>query len=139
MSTASLTFTSKVHFTTGAKGQRDLRPGAAPVAPLPVGRVPKLSRLMALAIRFDGLLKRAEVKDMAELARLGHVSRARVSQVMNLLFLSPEIQEQILFWPLVTSGYDPLKEWQVRPVAAEPVWGKQRRMWKALLDQSKDE
>jgi hypothetical protein len=134
MSTTNLTFTSKVHFTTGANGRRDLRPGPAPVvASLPAGRVPKLSRLMALAIRFDGLLKRREVRDMAELARLGHVSRARVTQVMNLLCLAPDLQEQILFWPLVTSGHDALKEWQVRQIAAEPLWDRQRRMWRNLV------
>jgi hypothetical protein len=133
MSTTSLTFTRKVHFTTGAKGQRDLRSGEAPTPqPLPAGRVPKLSRLMALAIRFDGLLKRGEVRDMAELARLGHVSRARVTQVMNLLCLAPDIQESILFLPLVETGHDPVREWQIRSVAAEPVWARQRIAWRHL-------
>jgi hypothetical protein len=92
--------------------------------------VPKLSRLMALAIRFQGMLERGEVKDYAELARVGHVTRARVTQIMNLLLLAPDIQEQILFLPLVKEGHDPVKEWQVRPVAAEPVWARQRRMWR---------
>jgi hypothetical protein len=91
--------------------------------------VPKLARLMALAIRAEGLLARGEVKDYAELARLGHVSRARVTQIMNLLNLAPDLQERILFMPPVERGWDPLKEWQVRPVAAEPVWKFQRDLW----------
>jgi hypothetical protein len=31
---------------------------------------------------------------------------------------------------LVESGRDPLKEWQVRPIAAEEEWGRQRGMWR---------
>ena len=39
---------------------------------------------------------------MAELARLGRVSRARITQIMDLLMLAPEIQEEVLHLPLVT-------------------------------------
>src|SRR4051794_1204087 len=89
---------------------------------------------MALAIRFQGLLERGEVKDYAELARLGHVTRARLTQVMNLTLLAPDIQEAILHLPLVSHGRDPLKEWQVRPIAAEPLWYLQRRMWRMVAN-----
>jgi hypothetical protein len=88
---------------------------------------------MALAIRFEGMLARGEVNDYAELARIGHVTRARVTQIMNLLNLAPEIQEQILFLPEVGEGRDPVKEWQVRPVAAEEDWERQRRIWRSSL------
>jgi hypothetical protein len=129
-----LTFTTKVHFRAGEKGRLQMRRGQTPVpAPVPAGRVPKLSRLMALAIRLGDLLAGAQVRDYAELARLGHVSRARVTQIMNLLNLAPDLQEQILFLPETAGGHDPIKEWQVRPIAAQPAWGKQRRLWKALL------
>ncbi len=131
MSTVRLTVTSRVHFTRATKGRVGLKAGAVPLSiAAPAGRVPKLARLMALAIRFEGLLRRGEVRDYAEMARLGHVSRARVTQIMNLLNLAPDLQEQILFMPPVAKGRDPLKEWHVRPVAAEPEWGKQRRMWR---------
>ncbi len=134
MNTAGLTVTSRVHFTRAAKGRVGLKAGTAPlpIAPPPPGRVPKLARLMALAIRFEHLLSSGQVKDYAELARLGHVSRARVTQVMNLLNLAPDLQEQILFMPAVAHGRDPLREWQVRPVAAEPLWARQRQRWRAL-------
>jgi hypothetical protein len=88
---------------------------------------------MALAIHFDGLLRRGDVKDLAELARVGHVTRARVTQIMNLLMLAPDIQEQILFLPEVHEGRDPVKEWQVRQVAAEPVWERQHAKWGRLV------
>jgi hypothetical protein len=88
---------------------------------------------MALAIHFDDLLRRGEVKDYADLARLGHVTRVRVTQVMNLLMLAPDIQEALLFLPAVEAGRDPVKEWQVRPIAAEPLWAEQRRAWRRTL------
>ena len=31
-------------------------------------------------------------------------------------------QEGLLFLPAVEAGQDPVKEWQVRPVMAEPLW-----------------
>jgi hypothetical protein len=70
------------------------------------GRIPRISRLMALAIRFDHLIKSGQVADQAELAGLGHVTRARVTQIMNLLQLAPDIQEEILFLPRTVEGSD---------------------------------
>lgn len=70
--------------------------------------------------------------DQAELARLGHVSRARLTQIMNLLLLAPNIQESILHLSLVERGPNPLSEKQLRPIAAIPDWQKQRRDWKAV-------
>ena len=87
---------------------------------------------MALAIRMDRLIREDHVGDYAELARMGHVSRARVTQVMNLNFLAPDIQEDLLFLPRVERGRDPIREHAVRPIAATPDWWKQRRMWAAL-------
>src|ERR1019366_2206794 len=66
----------------------------------PAGRaLPRIARLMALAIRFDGHLRADEFRDYAEIARLGRVTRARMTQIMKLLNLAPDIQEQILFLP----------------------------------------
>ena len=94
--------------------------------------MPRLARLIALAIHFDGLIRKGAVRDYADLARLGHVTRARVTQIMNLLNLAPDIQEEILFLPRTTSGRDPVSERQVRPVTAQPDWRRQQRMWQAV-------
>ena len=77
--------------------------GADPRKPgsVPSGRVPRIARLMALALRFEQLVRTGAVRDYAELARLGQVSRARLTQIMNLLHLAPDIQEAILFLPRV--------------------------------------
>jgi hypothetical protein len=128
-----LSITCPVHFHLGPKGQRQLGSGPAPTpTPPPPGRVPRLARLMALAIRLERLLAGGHVRDMAELARVGHVSRARISQIINLRFLAPDIQEALLFLPLTESGRDRIKEWEIRPIAATADWRKQRRMWREL-------
>jgi hypothetical protein len=84
---------------------------------------------MALAIRLDQLVRTGVVADYATLARLGHVSRARVSQIMNLLLLAPDIQEQLLFLPPTQRGHDPLHLRQLQPLAALLDWRQQRRWW----------
>jgi DNA-binding transcriptional regulator YdaS (Cro superfamily) len=90
--------------------------------------------MMALAIRFDGLIRQGVVTDQADLARLGRVSRARVTQVMNLLQLSPDIQEQVLFLPRIQSGKEPIQEHELRQIAAVVDWRKQRRLWASIGD-----
>ena len=93
------------------------------------GNVPRVSRIMALAIRFDDLVRRGEVSDYADLARLGYVTRARISQIMCLLHLAPDIQEALLFLPRTLQGRDPIREKDLRPIASVPHWNRQRRMW----------
>ncbi len=127
---SGLTMTSRFQVQRAAKGRLEIASGTkAATENVTGGRVPKVARLMALAIKFQRMLDEGTVKDYAELARLGHVSRARLTQIMNLTLLAPDIQEQILFLPAVTEGRDPLKEWQVRPVAAEAMWKDQQRLW----------
>lgn len=97
------------------------------------GNVPRISKLMALAIRFDGIIRRGEVRDYADLARLGYVTRARITQVMNLLNLAPDIQEAVLFLPNTVVGRDRILEGDLRPVAAVPYWNRQRKMWLKMV------
>ena len=100
--------------------------------PVPNGRVPRVARLLALALRFEELVRAGVVADYAEVARLGRVSRARLTQIMNLLNLAPDIQEAILFLPASVSGRDTLNERQLRLLVAEPDWQRQRVMWARL-------
>ena len=57
----SLTIERQVHFTLGRRARRVIQDGPPPVTPPPKGRVPRISRLMALAIRFDRLIKEGEI------------------------------------------------------------------------------
>ena len=87
---------------------------------------------MALALRFDEYLRTGQVANHAALAELGHVSRARISQIMNLLHLAPDIQEAILFLPRTLQGRDPIHLRQLQPIAAILDWPKQRLRWRSL-------
>lgn len=119
----------QVHFGRGRQSRKILQNGPQPNENTPTGRIPRISRLMALAIRFDRLIQEGHVTDQAELARLGHVTRARVTQIVNLLNLAPDIQEAILYLPPTKHGRDPIREVMIRPIAATPDWRKQRQMW----------
>ena len=96
-------------------------------------RVPRISRLMALAIRFEDLIKAGGIADYSELAQLGHVTRARITQIMNLLHLAPGIQEQVLFLPPTRHGRDPIHLARLQPIATTLDWSQQRRLWAALV------
>ncbi len=130
-----LTVEFDVHFARGAAGRREVRVGEAPPKPdLPEGSIPRVARLMALAIRCEELVRRGEVTDYADLARLGHVTRARMTQIMNLLNLASDIQEAILFLPRTTRGCDAIGERHLRPICIVADWKKQRRLWQHLHD-----
>jgi hypothetical protein len=94
--------------------------------------VPRVSRLMALAMRCDELIRSGKVTGYAELARLGHVSRARLSQIVSLLCFAPDLQEKILFLPRTLKGRDPIQLRHLLPIAVLPDWRKQRIRWKSL-------
>ena len=87
---------------------------------------------MALAIRFERPIRSGEIRDQPQIARLCHVSRARVTQAMDLLFLALDIQEEILFLPRTTAGRDPIREIMLRPIAGVRNWKSQRKMWEYL-------
>jgi hypothetical protein len=124
----------KVHFETGRRSRKEIRNGEKP--PAPASRIPRISRLMALAIRFEKMLQDGVVADQSELARLGHVTRTRVTQIMNLLSLAPDIQEEILFLPPVAEGREPAWERRIRGMTWQLDWRGQRRMWSELRDRS---
>lgn len=100
--------------------------------PLPARRIQRVSRIMALAVKLDQMVQDGAVAGYSDIARLGYVTRARVTQIMNLLHLAPDIQEDILFLPRVEEGLDPVTERDVRRIAAILDWRAQRGMWEEL-------
>ena len=128
--TTPLMVECKIEFRRLAKGRKQMQ--EAPATPRPVvppGRVPRVSRWMALALRFEKLLREGHVVSYSELARLGHVTNARISQLMNLLHLAPDIQETILFLPRTQRGRAPIILHDFQPIAAQWDWREQRRPW----------
>ena len=105
--------------------------GARPV-PLPAGRVPRIARLLALAHKLDSLVRQKAVPNYAALGRLGHVSRARISQITNLVHLAPDIQEAILFLPLTVRGRDAIRLRQLQALTRVLDWSRQRALWQQL-------
>ena len=93
-------------------------------------RIPRISRYMALAIHFEDLIRRGIVIDYADLARLGHVTRARVTQIMNLRLLAPEIQEEILFSESMTNRVELVQLKWLQTLATDFNWGDQRKHWR---------
>ncbi len=110
-----------------APGKPDPGPGPAP------DRIPRVARVLALAHRWQGLIRSGAVRDQADLARLVGVSRARVTQVMTLLWLWPGIQEAILLEaPLFEEPEAALMD-----VARQPVWDLQRSSWASLQERAR--
>ena len=126
------TITKQIHFAIKNR-RKTAMPGPAPKPSEPAGRTPRISKLMALAIRFDQLLRESKVADQSELARLAHVTQPRMTQIMNLLHLAPDIQEAILHLPPVAEGRDPVTERDLRPVARLMDWEQQRKTWTTLV------
>ena len=130
----NLTLTIEVPVTfphPGRGNPKELR-SDADSASLPAGRVPRVARLMALALRLDELVRTGQVANYNALAALGHVTRARICQIVNLLQLAPDIQEAVLFLPLTVRGRDPILLADLMPIAAAFDWRKQRRLWRQL-------
>ena len=114
------------------RAETNTTPAPSQCPPVTAGRVPRIARLMALALRFEELVRSGAVRDYGELARLGQVSRARITQVMNLLHLAPDLQEQILFLPPVLKGRDPIHLEDLQALTALLDWPSQRRRWKEM-------
>jgi hypothetical protein len=92
--------------------------------------LPRIARLMALVIRFEGLLVDETIQNYAELARLGRVTRSRITQIMKLLDLAPDIQEEILFLPPIKG----LNERKLRFIVSRTDWDEQRRLFQKIRD-----
>ena len=129
--TTPFTLEVPVHFQRQQRGSKELCLGVREQRPS--GRVPRVARLMALALRLDELIRTGQISGYSALASLGHVTRARVSQIMNLLNLAPDIQEALLFLPRTQRGRDPIILAELQPIAAVPDWSRQRRLWQQLL------
>lgn len=117
---ATASYTVQFQKRSGHRTQRHQEPTA--------GRVPRVTHLLALAHKIDGMIRAGEIKDLAETARLLGVTRARITQIVNLTLLAPGIQESILFL-----GDDDAKRMQrferdLRIVLSEADWRKQVKL-----------
>ena len=93
------------------------------------GRIPRVARMLALAHNIDAKIRAGELRDLADAARAIGVTRARMTQIMNLLLLAPGIQEAILDLPPVTNERDSVSERALRGIVAETDWNQQIELW----------
>jgi hypothetical protein len=122
---APLRIEFQAQFSGGPKGKDASAPKNA-AASVPVGkasldRLPQITRLLVLGHHFEMLVRKGAVKDCTEIANLTGLSRARVSQIVNLTTLAPQIQEATR-----RSSDQPVSaEHELRSVAADPDWRRQ--------------
>ncbi|MGB9457543.1 MAG: hypothetical protein WCB12_15955 [Bryobacteraceae bacterium] len=109
----------------GLKNQVEHQPGES-------NSIPRIARLMALAIRLEGLIREQTIPDYAAVARRGRVTRQRMTQIMKLLDLAPDLQEQILFLEPMPR----LNERNLRPIVRQIDWHEQRRLFGELTSRS---
>jgi predicted XRE-type DNA-binding protein len=95
----------------------------------PAIRPAKVALQLALAHRIQKAIEAGEVRDQAEAARLLGLTRARVSQLLDLTLLAPDIQERILLLEAVGKA-EPASERELRSPSRAPSWSEQRvRLW----------
>jgi hypothetical protein len=119
----------KVRFARRPDKTRAVLAAPASQNELASGRIPRIARLMALAIHFERLLREGKVRDQSELARLARVTQPRMTQVMNLNLLAPDIQDELLHLAPTTKGRERVHERTLRSLAAEMDWERQRATW----------
>jgi hypothetical protein len=100
-------------------------------------RLPRVTQIMAVAIHLQDMLQRGEARDYADLARLGCLTRERMSQIMELIWLAPDIQKDILEFKPYGATRFPISEVAVRRVAADLGWKEQREAWHKLKQNSR--
>ena len=126
----SLTINRKFHVAKKRDGRKHLHAGDAPSKP--TGRVPRVTRLLALAHRCHRLIQDGTIINQSELAHYGQISTTHMTQIMWLDNLAPDIQAEILDLPRTVKGRDAILEKDVRPIAKTHDWKEQRKMWAEL-------
>jgi len=96
------------------------------------GRLPRVTQVLALALYFQDMVRRGVAKDYADLARLSGVTRERVSQIMKLVWLAPDIQQEMLYLPPTPGGRYPVSELAMRKIANLLSWAEQRVRWQEM-------
>ena len=101
------------------------------------GRIPHVTKLMALAIRLDSLLDSGLVANQTEIAKTVGITTARVTQILNLTYLAPDIQQTILELEPITDPRDPFLERDARTIATNLCWARQRKKFAKMMKRSK--
>jgi len=105
--------------------------------PVPVGqaslrvRPAHAARMLALAHHFEAAIEAGTLNGPSDAGRRIGITSERVTQVLTLRYLAPDIQEDVLFLE-VTGGSEPFTENDLRKVARVLSWALQRRLYARL-------
>ncbi len=124
----------EIQFQLHATGRQPGRTGPPSASATGNGRLPRVTQVVALALHFQDIIQRGEARDYADLARLGCLTRERMSQIMELVWLAPDITEEVLCLPTTPSGRYPISESNLRRMASFMCWAEQRRLWGEVKD-----
>ena len=80
----------------------------------------------------QSLIDSGQVETYQQLAELGRISQPRMTQIMSLLNLAPDILEELLYLPEVIQGKAQIHERLLRPLTTKTDWRVQRKMWKKI-------
>ena len=114
---AQRVFTGKLHRVRQGNGKAFVQE-PPPSPPEPVRRPARVAIMLALAHKIQEAIDREVVRDRAEVARRLGITRARVTQLLDLTLLAPEIQEEILFAEAV-DGVEPISERAIRNIVKD--------------------
>ncbi len=125
----------------GAVTRRVAADRVVSVLPEPRGRpkpakepkTPRVVRLLRKAIEWQTQLESGEVASQTDIARREGITRARVTQVMGLLRLAPEIQDHILSLPC-TVRRPAISERALRPIALVESLTDQKTEFQELIE-----
>jgi hypothetical protein len=121
-------FTGTLHRVQRGRGKRF----ADEPPPCPVRRPARVAIVLALAHKIQVAIDAGGVRDRADIARRLGFTRARITHILDLTLLAPDLQEQVLFLEAV-DGVEPLSERALRAVARAPLWAIQRAAWIRIL------
>ncbi len=88
----------------------------------------RAARMLAMAHEIERLIAEGAFLDRADAAQKLGFTRARISQLLDLTLLAPDLQERLLTME-TTEGADPITEHGLRVVVAKASWRKQREAW----------
>lgn len=104
-----------------------------PAPPPPQLRRPsRVAQVLARAHRLEAAIAAGDYADRADAARQLGFTRARITQILDLLLLAPDLQERVLELEAV-DGIEPLSERALRDVVRHECWADQRLAWMASV------
>jgi hypothetical protein len=100
--------------------------------PGPVRRPARVAVMLALAHKIQQAIDRSRIRDRAEVARRLGFTRARITHLLDLTLLAPDLQESVLFLEAI-DGVEPIGERTLRRLAKTGCWNVQRMAFQPQL------